>query len=118
MVARPWYIQISSIASVGSSIAARRVSSQLSVLLHFIGRKMHVRNALFSLALLPDPLRESSRPVFCLFPHFPPIRRVYFPHTLLQTPVPPILGHLHQSDWDYSRRRFGFWLFGFVEFGE
>jgi hypothetical protein len=77
----------------------------------------HVRR-LPSLALLPNLLCECTCPVFCIFSYLPPVRGVYCTDRLLQTPVPPVLGHFHQPNWDYSGRGFRLGLFGFIEFAE
>jgi hypothetical protein len=71
-----------------------------------------------SLGLLPDSLRQRACSVLCVFPDAPPVRGVDFPDALLQTPVPAVFRHLHQSNRDYARRRFGLGLLGLVEIGE
>lgn len=68
--------------------------------------------------MLPDPLRQRTSPIFSIFSYFPPVGGVDSPDALLEASIPPILRHLCQTDRDYSWRRFGLGLLGFVEFGE
>jgi hypothetical protein len=94
----------------------RRVSSQPSF--SFDWPHDFSRDTALSLGLLPDPLCQCTGSVLCVFPHLPPVGGVYCADRLLQTPVPPILGHLHQADRDNSGRGFRLGLLWLVEFAE
>lgn len=68
-----------------------------------------------SFPTLPDLLRNSTQPILSALPNPPPICVVHLLHRLFQHPVPPVLGHLGQSNGHFSRPGLGFWLLGLVE---
>jgi hypothetical protein len=74
---------------------------------------IHAHTSLFP--AFPDLLRDVAHPILGTLPDPPPICVVYCLNCLLEHPVPPVLGHLSQPDWDLSRSRLLFWFFGLVE---